>query len=318
MSLALSSTSSNSNRAVSTLNESFLESERPVIMDALDKHTPLYLDLAKLVADYVVHGKAFTAVDWGRVFPVKTEAFEIDPKFYEWWFSPDAEDPTQLNCDTHFLPILRPEIVQETTAQPPQALQHRFAQCIDRSEYNLEALGRFIQNPQEGHPSRVAYDSKAFQNGKTNISGRSVASPSEYLVARKKMFLRGLSTEEQRKRMKELNAKTHAGYELFPSALDLATVAAVICAVTGDRFLGNSTGVEKCWSESRTEDTLKDGNNTHLVTVGAQSPLVAGVVGGHGPSGGLNVFSYEYPGPEDDGTGVVGLRKFSGHRKLNT
>ncbi len=307
--------SPNSNRAVSTLNESFLESERHLIVDALVEKTLLYSDLAKLVADFVVHGKAFTAADWGRVFPVKTEAFEIDPKFYEWWFSPDAKDPTQLNCDTHFLPILRPESVQKTTELPPPALQHRFASCIDRSEYNLEVLGELIEHPQEGNPSQFAYDSPALRQNK-----KIKAELPEYLVARKEMFFRGLSIDTQRRRMKELNAKTNAGYEVLPSALDLSTVAAVIHAVTGDRFLGDLTGMENRWSDSRTENTVELKAGTYLVAVGGQTPFVAGIVGGPGPSGGLQIhhscdFSFDY---SNDVTGVVGLRKFSCHRKLNT
>ncbi len=272
-------------------------------MDALERQTSLIRSLAEIVANYTIHGDAFTSSDWKRVFRTQTEELELDDEFYEFWFSPDAEDPTQLNCDTHFLPILRPETATEVI---PPARRHRFAQYIDRTEYSLETLGRLVEDPQEGHPSRFAYDSGALsQNGKTK------AGPPCYLVARKELFARGLSPDAQREYMKELNARTHAGYEVLPSSLDLATVALVHHAVTGERYLGDATGMENRWTESRSEDTVKNGKNTYPVTVGSHTPLV----GGPGLSGGL--FFTHYDGSGYVSIGVVGLRKFSGHRKLN-
>jgi hypothetical protein len=321
MASSLSFPTSKSPEALAS-NPSFLESARPAILAAVGEH--LITDLAEIIAGYAIQGKAFMAEDWER-YGVEVEPLELGPEFYDWWFQPDAKDPiwfdpnvkepTQLNCDTHFPPFLCPETLLETAALPPPALRHRFASYVDRIDYNLETLGRLVQNPIDGHPSKFAYRSSALsQNGKTK------AGPACYIIARKELFARNLQIDEQRDHIRQVNAKTHAGYEVLPRALHLATVALVHHTVTGDRYLGDATGMEKCWSYGLCEDTIQspeDEDRRCPVVVGGQLPFVPGVVGGPGrPSGGLDVY---YSGVfKMDSFGVVGLRKFSGHRKLNT
>jgi len=112
---------------------------------------------------------------------------------------------------------------------------------------------------------------------------------------------------------------TGARYEEIPSASDLATVALVHHVVTGERYLGDGTGMELDVTLSLCAESVKYGRAD--VVVGNHSPLVAGTVGGPGPSGGL-LFSYNSGGAfhSNGGAGVrigiAGVRLFSGHRKL--
>jgi hypothetical protein len=300
-------------------NPSFLDSARPAILEALGKH--VIRDVAKIIAGYAIQGKDFTAEDWKRYYNVEVEDLELGPEFYGWWFQPDAKDPiwldpnvkepTQLNCDTHFPPFLCPETLLETAELPPPALRHRFASYVDRTDYDLETLGRLVQNPKEGHPSKFMYNSEALdQNGKIK------AGPACYIVARKELFARDLTPDEQREHMKQVNAKTHAGYEVLPRALHLATAALVHHTVTGNRYLGDGTGMEKRISHGRCEDTVKyEDEDSKPVIVGKQEPFVPGGVVCPNSSGGLEVHYSEW---RNDSIGVVGVKKFLSHRKLNT
>jgi hypothetical protein len=318
MASSLSTPAPGASLVATTSNSVFLESARPAIIKALNEH--LIPDLAKTIAGYAIQGKAFMAEDWKRFYGVEVEDLELGPEFYDWWFQPDAEDPiwfdpkvkepTQLNCDTHFPPFLCPETLLETAELPPPALRHRFASYVDRTDYDLETLERLVQNPKEGHPSKFADDGAALEQNR-----KSKAGPSCYIVVRKELFARNLPTDKQREYMKQVNDKTNAGYEVLPRALHLATAALVHHTVTGERYLGDATGMEKFSSYGRCEDKVKYRNLRYPVIVGGQVLFVPGVVGGLRPSGGLSLSYVDF---DRDHIGVVGLRKFSGHRKLNT
>jgi hypothetical protein len=306
---------------VASPNELFLACHRPVVMDALKEH--LVDDVATMITDLVTSKiNPFEPKDWESEFDVQVEPFELDTKeFYDWWFAPDALDPywdappenrptpQLLNCDTHFRPIFSPETI--TVKMAPPAKRHRFATDIT-AECGFQALGRLVENPQTGHPSRFFAETEALKQNKNAKAG-----PSCYLVARKEMFARGMTEAQQRGYMQRLNDRTQAGYEVLPWALDLSKVAHVHKVATGERYLGDGTGLEGCWTASRAQDTARYGRNTYPVVVGYQETLVFDAVGGPGPSGGLSV---------DDGNShddnvricVAGVRKFFGHRSLGT
>jgi len=287
-------------------NEAFLGCHRPEILSVLGQHTPLILDLVKIVADYVVQGDVFASKDYERVFGVETEDVELGPEFYEFWYAPDALDPTKLNCDTHLLPILKPEHAPEhATDIIAPVHRHRFANDV-QTENSIETLERLAVNPCEGYrASRFILNLDGFRL-------ETKTSPSCFLVARKAVFARSFDTDKQMEYMNDLNARTGAGYEVLPSALDLATISIVHHAITGDRYLSDGTGMEDVWTESRCKDKIYGGRGFHSVTIGGHSNRASfrdiGIVGLF-----IDVFNVG-----STSIGVAGLRIFLGHQPLNT
>lgn len=277
-----------------TSNPFFLESARSDISKAIEPY--LIPELANMVADYAIQGRAFMAEDWKKFYGVEVESLGLGPEFYDWWFSPDAADPiwtdpnvkkaAQLNCDTHLLPILCPE-------------------KVDQADFDLETLDRLVQNPKEGPPSRLLDGGGPAVKQNKNIK----AGPSCYIVARKALFARNLPIHAQRQYMEELNKNTHAGYEVLPRALHLATAALVHHTVTGERFLGDVTGMEQRWSYGRCEDRIQYASSPHphFVVVGGQQARVGDIFGGLIVSESIDL----------DSIGVVGLKKFAAHPLKN-
>lgn len=301
-------------------NLSFLESARPYILRDVEPY--LIPDLAKIVADYAIRGKAFTPEDWKRVYRIEVEPLELGPEFYDWWFRPDAKDPIwtdpnvkkakQLNCDTHLYPILCPETVLETKKLPPPAFRHRFASELDRTDFDLAILDRLVQNPEEGHPSRLCgmFDDSSEANRNTKTE------PACYIVLRKELFARNTHCNQQIKYMEQLNATTNAGYEVLPRVLDLATALLVHHTVTGERYLGDRTGMENQMSYGSSEDRTTDAPSSYLMLVGGHRPFRPGMMGGPAPSGGLQIYDDLF-GSASDVCGVPGVRKFPAKKPLS-
>jgi hypothetical protein len=113
---------------------------------------------------------------------------------------------------------------------------------------------------------------------------------------------------------------TGTEYENLPDLRDLVIIARAHLTKTGERFLGDNMGLEKCLTFSRTEqvvtheDRNAQGEVTHRdiyqIAVGGHSPLV---VRGQGISGGLCVYCDDVDSAD---IGVAALRKFSNHRPL--
>ncbi|MBA3816922.1 MAG: hypothetical protein H0X29_10495 [Parachlamydiaceae bacterium] len=224
MSLPLNSLSSTQTRDFQ--KESFLESERPKIANVLNEHTSLIPNIAKIIAEYAIQGKAFGSADWERVFGIRVEHIELDDRFYKFWFANDALDQTRLNCDTHLPPILIPQKIQEITATP-LIHRHRFARCIDIVDYNFEALKKIVKN------SLACTNSSLFCS--ESINNR--PEPSHWVVARKELFI--AQETSAHKFIKDFNQKTHSSYEELPTILDISTVAIINYIVTGERYLEN-------------------------------------------------------------------------------
>lgn len=270
--------------------------------------------LAKVFAEHTIQRKDFTAREWKRYYNAEVQSFDLGPEFEEWWLQPDAVDPSKRNCDTHFSPILCPETLLETAdLLPPPALRHRFTPSADCTPYSLDALERLVQNPKEGHSSEFAHsqDAPALQQNRMTPAG-----PACFIVARKELFARNLPLSEQKEYIMQINNQTNANYQVLPRALHLATVALVHHTVTGNRFLGDATGMEKCWSYGRCEEVVRwPSDICSPVIVGGHEPFVREVVGDPAPPRGLHV------APDDifqECTGVIGVKKFPAHRKAST
>lgn len=270
----------------SSPNESFLESEKPQIMNNLNEHNSLF-SIATIISDYAVQGKAFNSEEWERIFGVKTGHFKLDKRFYEFWFAPDAVDPTQLNCDTHFPPILVPQTI--SIMDNP----------VITINYSFKILSQLVQSPKEGPPLKF---NPCFRTIAHIESGE--PEPPCWIVARKEALFRGLPATEQMDSMNTLNKLKQAGYEILPSALQLATVGLVHHLITGERYLGTPTEQEPHLFHSRCKEIVKSAGDIHRIAVGGQSPTIWSA---------NNYFygiDYLEDSNHDDAVGVAGLRKF--------
>lgn len=295
------------------LNPTFIESARPAITNALVPHN-IPADVTHLIADYAIQGKAFMAQDWKKFYGVEVEDLKIGSEFYDWWVQPDALDRSKLNCYTHFPPILCPQtVLLEPKKAPPPALRHRFEPCVDRAPYNLETLGHLVQNPKEGFPSQIRAPSFLYSQLKEKTKDHLAC----YIVVRKKELDRYYSggREEKKEFMRKINEETHAGYEVMPQILHLATAALVHHTVTGERYLSDGTGMEKCRTYGVCREVVRQklSNNREVpcfVVLGGHQLFISNDMDNDSESsGGLTVSTASKEDIASDFC-VVGLRKF--------
>lgn len=242
------------------------------------EETPLVSDVARLVADYAIPKiDHFGAEEWMRYYGVDVgREADLPEKFYTWWLSSDVIDPDKLNCETHLPPVLRPQYVRKAALNIP---------------LTLDTLGYLAQYPKEGPPSQYTFNSEALQQ-----HGNTKAGPARWLVMRKDIFARNQSYDQQKECIQKLNT-TGADYDEVPSALDLATIVfATHVRTGGDRYLGNTTGKEGCWTFSRCKEHAQYGKDSYPLVIGDFAP------------GGLIVSHNDYAGNEN--CGVAALRKF--------
>lgn len=268
--------------------ESFLDSEKPLIMENLNIHHSQ--SVAGIIADYVIDGKAFGSEDWEKVFGVKIGNFELDKKsFYEFWFAQDAVYPDLLNCETHFPPVLIPQTI--SSLEKP----------ADTRNFNLRALFQLVQNLNEGHQLRFSPCFKA-----NALFEQTQSEPPCWVVAHNEVLFRGQSAEEQVEAMKKLNQVKHASYEILPSALPLATVTLVHYLITGKRYLGTPTEKDPHLFQSRCKEIVQSPGDIQHVIIGGQSPTIF--------SANTHFYnessSYVDDFYSEDAVGVAGLRKF--------
>lgn len=287
MSSASSSSSSSSSIAPGQL---YADRYRDQLSKDLDLH--LIPDLAKICLEYATLGE-FGPKEWEKVWGVRVEQLKLGSDYSAWRGDPDAIDEKmnlinpnhkiRKNSETHFPPVLIPETVTPIDLNVP-------AQPMP---YSLEVLNQLAKNPREGfHPSQFSNDNApALQQNKNKVAGKA-----HWVCARKEVVGRGETKDEQ-----------IANFGPLPSALAVSTVVQALRAIDPDnRYLGDSTGIEKHYTEARTCDEVTYGANTTCpVTVGGNAPLV---VGAPGPSGGLCVGGdYRF---DVDFVGVAVLRKF--------
>ena len=237
--------------------------------------------LAELIASYVTSNvDCFGAQEWQRYFG--TNIVEPEPElnpdeFYNFWHGPDPIDPTKQVCETHLPPVLRPRLVTDNDTA---------------YQYSLYALSELIEKPQEGHPSSYDFDTRVFsQNGRTH------AGPSCWVVMRKDVLSRNQPYPQQIEIIRNLNIRTGAGYEEESSAIDLATVVSAHHVMTGERYLGDDTGMENRWTYARGKETITVNEDVHQIQVG-----------GFSSRNGCICESFLKP---SDMVGVVLLRKFN-------
>ncbi len=277
----------------------------PLPQSPLEVRPPLPqlpLEACKLILSYLLEGcpTAIGPAQLQQIYGITTEQVSLGTDFYKWWFGPDAHDvmlalnnpnhKIRQNWETHYPPVFRPQRFTsvETGIEEP---------------LTLEAAGRLTEQPHnEYHPSRYWSLTETLRQ-----KGQIPAKPSCYIVMRKEILGKGLSSLAQKGLLIQLNTQSQAGYEEENSALDVAFIVFTLHAQTGQRPLGDPTGMEGRWTYSRcAKDIVLWDGMPYPVIVGGFEPLR-----GAGASGGLRVLNSFFD--DRDYIGVAALRKFYGH-----
>lgn len=234
--------------------------------DKATKECSLPPDKAAVIEE--IKQKAFGPEAWKNFFGVRTCKYELDDRILKFLLKRDVFAPDQFNYMTHLPPILMPKILKEDIPQTiPSVHRHRFTKYIGRMQYNFEVLDKLVQTPLKGHPSRIDFPSAIL----TDIEKQQSRFPC-WLVVRKELVARDLSTIEQIKYMKKKNEETNAGYEELPSAFDLSTVALVHRVVTGERYLADQGSEMRTFSSlSRCKETVEVKSENQPVVVGSHT-----------------------------------------------
>lgn len=254
--------------------------------------------------------KAIGPEAWKKFLGVRMEKYELDDKILEFLLEQDAFDPNQLNYMTHLPPIFMPRTLKEKTPKAlkeniPRVHRHRFEKCIGYMRYNLGILNKLVQKPLKGHPSRIDFSLLLSDIDKPQ------SEHAYWLVARKELVARELSTSEQIDYMKRVNEKTHAGYEELPSVLDLSTVALVNRVVTGDRHLADPDSEPRSFlSLSRCKETVKVKSENQHVVVGSHTHFDS-----QKSRGGLLV-AYIPSDSKSNNIGVAAVKKVPASKRL--
>lgn len=224
------------------INDLIFKCHQPALVREVAFFVPVNV-LATVIADYITsHEDCFGAEQWREYFGVDVvdKNLGLNPyEFYSFWFESDPIDPTKQICDTHLRPIFRPRITKYIRGQIPDP-------------YSLRSLGQMIQRPRKGHPARYVYhNARAF-----NEHGLTKVKSSCWVVMRREVLAKGKSYSEQEQAIADLNKKPNVGYEKFSSVIDIATALCVNHCMTGERLLGDNTGVEKIWTCSQAKEIV--------------------------------------------------------------
>lgn len=268
-----------------------------------DTYVPFSAGVAQLVVNYAASCVVFGPQDWHEYYGFDVQEEQLSEEAFRWWLSLDAVTPFDLegnpifNYETHhgfyYLPANGPGGVS----------------------LDLKKFDRLAQKPKKGLASRFKFTTLALRQNR-NIK----AVTSCWAAVRKEILFRNESAEDQRALMAKLNTEKENKrgalsvrlktlYEVFPSLRDLSIIARVHFSKTGERLLGDSTGVEGRTTYSRTEQQVVTLMKcASQVIVGGQSPSVSE---GPVPSGGLDVNYGEHDFAQEN-VGVAGLSKFRG------
>lgn len=201
-------------------------------------NTSLPNALVRIVAIYTGIIERFGTEEWLHYFRVNPgQEPELPDDFYAFWDGPDPINPAQRVCDTHLPPVLRPQFV---TLPATDGLQ----------PYNVSLLGRLVKNPQKGE--RQSQFETGFERG---LPDETPPEPAAWLVMRRGVIGRNQRFSALTEPLFDLTRRTRAGYEAAPSVINLSTVVFTRYVTTGERHLGDQSGVEGCitWSFTSTE-----------------------------------------------------------------
>lgn len=244
----------------------------------------IHRDLIPIILSYMV--EVFGSKEWQKIFGVDVGPVpELPNSFFKFWYGPDPIYKDKEVWETHLPPVFRPKNVTYNGKKQP---------------YNLRLLSKIANKAKGGNQSRCS-DSLPYNQHKKNKAG-----PACFIVMRNDDVLgRGLSYDDQIKMISNLNAE----YELSPTMLDLATVVMLHHATTGERYLGDSSGKEGCWTYSHCIESVVKGNKTPNAGLGRFNI--------HACLGRFNIHGLEnyYSEGSDDDVGISGLRKFQNNPK---
>ncbi len=275
---------------------SCFERDLPHLQELIDESQgsqtdPFPREMVDKIAEYVgMHPHPFGAAEWKQYFQVDVGPEpEFKNGFEAWWNGPDPIDPSKFVYETHLPPILAPQFLSNEQGTLPRSLA------------TLEKMGLKFD---------FTIDRRIFQN----IEHVAAAEPSHWLVMRKDVLARPQhyvrisrahrSWEEQIQYMKDLNAQTTAGYETEPSIIDLATVIFARYVWTGERYLGNWTGMEQRTTLSYCREYIRQVPHMHEISI----PFVLGAMEEEN-NGKISVF-VDCERDHSTAIGIAALRRF--------
>lgn len=270
-------------------------------------YVPFPEGVAKLVVDYVAKSVVFGPQDWREYFALDVGEEQLPEEALQWWSSLDAVTPFDgegnpiFNYETHhgfyYIPAKGP----------------------GRVPLDLETFDQLAQQPKLGNASRFRLQ---VEDLRQNLTVQVVESC--WIAMRKNVLFREKTAAQQKALMDELNAETESQmqamrkrengydnltgtrYENFPDLRHLCILVRAHFAKTGERLLGNETGVEGQMTYSRTNDAGTIGERIFQIAVGYHRPIEVrdSVV-----SGGLYLYGH-FPDNVSKDFGVAALRKF--------
>lgn len=211
--------------------------------------TKLLSPLITIIQIYAI--EHFGSAEWNYYYQVTVEQTpELSEDFIKVWEGPDPLYPNERVCDTHFPPVLRPQIVKTDGG-------------IEDQSFTLKLLD-YLQGNRSGmfyYSWLGPIDVLRGRLDHLQAAGEALAGPPEWLLMRKNIIGRNKTAKMMLEFIDFLNRKTGAHYDSFPTAMNLATVVFAENAVRKTRPLGDASGAEGCLTFSiiQEKDQHSDG-----------------------------------------------------------
>lgn len=206
--------------------------------------------------------------------------------FLRSYYGPNPIGPGRV-CDNCLIPTL-----------VPGGFWRQYPGYLVYENHSLSLLEKLAEKPKKGPPAKYSAQTRALeQHAMTPAQDKT-----RLVIQLKGVIARNKPWSEQIRTLKDLFNRT--GWGCLPDALSQNTLVFAHHAMTGERPLGDPTGIEGCWTYGRTKERVLYGQNAY--------PMISGgfmeVVPIEGPARAelaVSHYSYDYWS-----YGVVVLRKF--------
>lgn len=212
--------------------------------------------------------KIFDRVHWKEYYNAEVtdeyDASKIDSgvlrKFLKAYYGPNPIGPGRV-CDNCLTPTL-----------VPKGIWFKIQSGYFYENHSLSLLGKLAEHPLKGHAAKY-FDDEALalqQHGMTPTRELSrLVIQLKGVVARNKPWSKESQNPYERGKVQILRglfARTGWGY--LPDALSQNSVVFAHHAITGERPLGNKTGIEGCWTYGCTVELVRWEQNAYHITSG--------------------------------------------------
>ena len=194
----------------------------------------------------------------------------------------------------------------------PTVVPHHMMIAGGSMAHCLQTLGELAEHPARGHAAKYPYQSAALdQHGMMKANDAGIAILLKGVVARGKPWSKESQNPDEMGQiqfLENLNANTGYGCETRPDAISQNTVVLAHHAVTGERPLGDETGIEGQWTRGRTRELIRFKESADNMVSGDFSAGIPGLIEGPTQADLYIDDDGDFLGHPD--IGVVVLRKF--------